>query len=264
MYSIRDFRFGKSSDFLRNTIYSSKLELSLSARNLVNRDIGSKSDPQCFVYMRQGFTDRYIEIGRTEVINNDLNPDWAKKLNIDYKFNESQQIKFEIWNIDRIAGNKFLGQVIVELAKILVSKGTHRQNLNSEELNANSFGGDILIRAEELSSNKQIVLMQFSASRLLEKHTYGTTDSYLVISKANSDGTFSVVHKTEVAKNAVKPKWKPFRISLQQLCSGDYERTLKFECFDFDKSSGHDSIGFSTTNLRKLITRPSHLNKYEV
>jgi hypothetical protein len=174
-------------------------------------------------------------------------------------------LKFEIWDIDPVSGNEFLGQILVELAAILATNGgTYRQKLTTGGRHARRFGGELLIRAEELSSNKQIALMSFSASNLDKKDFMGKSDPYLVISKANSDGSFSVVHKTEVIKNNINPQWRPFNIRLQQLCSGDYERNLKIDCFDWDENSAHDLIGSFTTNLRKLSAGPSQQNIYEV
>jgi len=47
---------------------SKQIELSLSARKLVNRSIVSKSNPQCFVFIKQTIYDEFVEIGKTEMI----------------------------------------------------------------------------------------------------------------------------------------------------------------------------------------------------
>lgn len=54
----------------------SKIELRLSAHNLVNLDILSKSDPQAHVHLKTK-TGQWVEIGRTEMINDNLNPSWV-------------------------------------------------------------------------------------------------------------------------------------------------------------------------------------------
>ena len=50
----------------------SKVELSISCTNLKDLDHFSKSDPAVFVYEQKG--QRWEKIGRTEVIDNNLNP----------------------------------------------------------------------------------------------------------------------------------------------------------------------------------------------
>ena len=45
-----------------------------------DKDVFSKSDPVCLLFEKQ--QERWIEIGRTEMILNDLNPRWTKKFNV--------------------------------------------------------------------------------------------------------------------------------------------------------------------------------------
>jgi hypothetical protein len=59
-------------------------------RNLLDRDVLSKSDPVCVVYTKDLRTNQYIEIGRTEQIQNNLNPNWNTKFTVDYRFEERQ------------------------------------------------------------------------------------------------------------------------------------------------------------------------------
>merc|ERR1719367_2233807 len=56
----------------------SAIELSVSCTNLKDKDVFSKSDPVCLLFEKQ--QERWIEIGRTEMILNELNPRWTKKI----------------------------------------------------------------------------------------------------------------------------------------------------------------------------------------
>jgi len=49
-------------------------------RNLLDCDVFSKSDPMCVVYMKTPETTKWIEICRTECINNSLNPNFVTKV----------------------------------------------------------------------------------------------------------------------------------------------------------------------------------------
>jgi len=51
----------------------SRVELHFSATNLLNMDLLSKSDPQLIIYLDGK------EIGRTETIQDNLNPQWTKR-----------------------------------------------------------------------------------------------------------------------------------------------------------------------------------------
>jgi hypothetical protein len=62
----------------------------------MDKDTFSKSDPFCVVF-QYTHPNEYKEIGRTEVIMNNLNPQWARKIYLDYYFEERQRLKFEMW-----------------------------------------------------------------------------------------------------------------------------------------------------------------------
>ena len=59
---------------------------------LKDLDITSKSDPCCVLYLAEGSAGNFFEVGRTEVIKNNLNPEFATKFQINYKFEEKQVI----------------------------------------------------------------------------------------------------------------------------------------------------------------------------
>ena len=61
----------------KNSI-TERVTLTISCRNLKNLDILSKSDPKVEVFIRDGGKNgNFRLIGETEVINNDLNPDFS-------------------------------------------------------------------------------------------------------------------------------------------------------------------------------------------
>jgi len=59
-----------------------EVELTLSCRNLRNMDYFSKSDPMIVVNEFDIVTKKWKNLGRTEVIWNNLNPDFATKVKI--------------------------------------------------------------------------------------------------------------------------------------------------------------------------------------
>ena len=52
------------------------VKLYLSGRNLKDLDMFSKSDPVCIVFEKAQTGNEWFEIGRTEYIKDDLNPDF--------------------------------------------------------------------------------------------------------------------------------------------------------------------------------------------
>ena len=79
--------------------------------------------------------------------------------------------------------------------------------------------------------------MQFSGFKLDKKDLFGKSDPFLAIYKASEDGTYTIVHRTEVVKKTLDPRWKSFTISARTLCAADEHRTIKIQCIDWNKFS---------------------------
>ena len=233
---------------------TSQIEMTLSAKNLLNRDILSKSDPFCIVSMRDSWQDKFYEIGRTEIIQDNLNPEWVKKFVINYNFETVQRLKFEVWDVDP-NGKDFLGELDITLAEIVAHSG--RQFVGRLTGVPGKDCGQLIVVTEEVSSCKQIAQMQFCGKRLKKMSWFFRNDPFLVLSRSNEDGTFSVVMKSEPKMSTQNPVWMPITMRVRSLCNGDYDRTIKVEVYDQKSSGNHKLIGTSQTCLRTLAKGPS-------
>ncbi|CAB1347369.1 unnamed protein product, partial [Coregonus sp. 'balchen'] len=110
---------------------------------------------------------------------------------------------------------------------------------------------------------RESVMMQFCGNKLDKKDFFGKSDPFLVFYRSNEDGTFTICHKTEVVKNTLNPVWQAFKIPVRALCNGDYDRTIKIECYDWDRDGSHDFIGEFSTSYRELSRGQSQFNVYE-
>lgn len=79
---------------------SNKVLISIACRNLIDLDTFSKSDPIVHVFLRDSKMKPYSLIGKTEMVLNNLNPDFTKTFSIDYYFEKEQWIKFEVYDVD--------------------------------------------------------------------------------------------------------------------------------------------------------------------
>lgn len=229
---------------------TSQIEMTISCRSLLNRDILSKSDPFCLVLMKDSWQEKFYELGRTETIQDSLNPEWVKKFIIDYNFETVQKIRFEIWDQDP-DDKEFLGYLETTLAEIV--SFASRQYVRTLSGLPDRNCGSIIIVTEELSSCKQIVQMRLAAENL-PRSICGLfrPDPFLVIARSNEDGTFSVVIKSEPVRSTKSPLWLPINMRVRTLCNGDYERTIKIDCYDSRSSGKHVLIGSCYTSLREL------------
>uniref|UniRef100_A0A3Q1HRE0 Copine 8 n=1 Tax=Anabas testudineus TaxID=64144 RepID=A0A3Q1HRE0_ANATE len=222
-----------------------------------------------------------FKFGRTEVIDNTLNPDFVGKFILDYFFEERQNLRFDLnfmsvlfhqWFIFVLNHIKttslllplqdFLGQAFCTLGEVVGSLGSR-----SEKPLGGIAGkkcGTIIVKAEELNNCRESVLMQFCGNKLDKKDFFGKSDPFLVFYRSNEDGTFTICHKTEVVKNTLNPVWQAFKIPVRALCNGDYDRTIKVEVYDWDRDGSHDFIGEFSTSYRELSRGQSQFNVYEV
>ncbi|CDQ72403.1 unnamed protein product [Oncorhynchus mykiss] len=64
-----------------------------------------KSPTVCVLYT-QGIANReWREFSRTEMINNTLNPDFVRKFTLDYFFEERQNLRFDLYDLDSKSDN---------------------------------------------------------------------------------------------------------------------------------------------------------------
>uniref|UniRef100_A0A8C1Q766 Copine Va n=2 Tax=Cyprinus carpio TaxID=7962 RepID=A0A8C1Q766_CYPCA len=220
----------------------------------------------CVLYTQGVESKQWREFGRTEVIDNTLNPDFVRKYILDYFFEEKQNLRFDIYDIDSkspdLAKHDFLGQTFCTLGEIVGSPGSRLEKPLGGIPGKNC--GTIILTAEELGNCRDCATMQFCANKLDKKDFFGRSDPFMVFYRSNEDGTFTICHKTEVVKNTLNPVWQPFTIPVRALCNGDYDRSIKVEVYDWDRDGSHDFIGEFTTSYRELSRGQSQFNVYEV
>lgn len=269
-------------DFMQSRGYnglSSQLELSLSASNLRDRDMLSKSDPMAVVYTKKQ-DGSLEELGRTEVILNSLDPLWITKQRIIYFFEILQPLLFRVYDVDskfhsvptktlRLDEQQLLGEAECFLSQIVTKPGRNltlplRQGAEHKGLvpRAQKFG-DLTLQVEETIDSKTMVEMVFRCSDLPNKDLFSKSDPFLKISKPVANGRFVPVCKTEVKMNDLNPQWKPLTLSIQQIVSKD--NTLMIDCYNFNNSGNHELIGRmqkSLVDLEKLSISKSGENFY--
>ncbi|XP_065710440.1 copine-5 isoform X1 [Patagioenas fasciata] len=265
---------------------ATRVELTVSCRQLLDKDTFSKSDPLCVLYTQRPGCRQWREFGRTEVIDNTLNPDFLRKFVLDYFFEEKQNLRFDLYDVDSkspdLSKHDFLGQAFCTLGEIVGSAGSRLEKpLTMGTVTTHARGrrpapavsnggipgkkcGTIILLAEELGNCRDVATLQFCANKLDKKDFFGKSDPFMVFYRSNEDGTFTICHKTEVVRNTLNPVWQAFAIPVRALCNGDHDRAIKVEVYDWDRDGSHDFIGEFTTSYRELARGQSQFNVYEV
>lgn len=233
---------------------TSRVELTISCRNLPNiHRLRGISDPFCVVSVKRPWQERYVEIARTETIDNNLNPQWFQKIVLDYSFEAIQHVQFEVRDKD-LDEHDFLGRYHTTLGALVSSNG--RQvigkmigKIDGEVIRDKS---EIIIVTEEVSNCKQVIEIQFAAENLPKRKWFRSNDPFLVISRMNEDGSYSVVTRTRDAESSQNPEWEPLKIRVAALCHADFDRKIKIECFSNRGSGYHKLIGTCYTTINEL------------
>ncbi|KAI8529287.1 hypothetical protein RHMOL_Rhmol12G0213600 [Rhododendron molle] len=246
----------------------SQIELSISASNLRDRDVLSKSDPMAVVYTK-GRDGTLQEIGRTEVVLNSLNPKWITKHVITYHFEVVQTLVFRVYDVDtqfhnldvkmlKLDEQQFLGEATCALSQIvtksdrLLTLDLVRKDESAGSNHPRNLGA-LTVYAEETVSSKTVTELILRCSDLESRDLFSRSDPFLVISKIVESGIPIPICKTEVLKNDLNPAWKPVLLNIQQV--GSKDGPLIIECFNFNSNGKHDLLGKvqkSIADLEKL------------
>lgn len=209
--------------------------------------------------MKESWQEKFCEIGRTEKIKDNLNPEWVKKFLVNYNFETTQKMRFEVWDQDP-NGNDFLGEYETTLADIVSNSGRQFRGKLVHKNFRNA--GYLIIVTEEVNACKQNIQLQFHAKHLDKLCWYARNDPFLLLYRSNEDGSSSVVARTSVAHSTQNPKWPPIVTKVRTLCNGDYDRSIKIECYDSRSNGDHKLIGTCHTCLNTLSKGPGDINTY--
>jgi len=144
---------------------ASKVEIYISCRNLPRKDLLSKSDPLVNVYLKKDGKEQLI--GKTEAIQDNDNPDFKTKIEIDYTFETLQELKFEVRDDDDRGNSDFVGLLRCSLGDVVASPGsTMNRILVLNDAKNTPTKGSIIIKAEELKSCSQHVTLTIHGNRL--------------------------------------------------------------------------------------------------
>uniref|UniRef100_A0A672M5C4 Copine family member 9 n=1 Tax=Sinocyclocheilus grahami TaxID=75366 RepID=A0A672M5C4_SINGR len=144
--------------------------------------------------------------GRTEVIDNTLNPDFVRKFVLDYFFEEKQNLRFDVYNVDsrssNISKHSFLGQTFCTLGEIIGSSGSRLERVLSGIPGKKC--GSIIFTAEELS-NCRVSTKLSSCTHTYHDFIGEFTTSYRELSRGQSQ--FNVYEVLNPKKKGRKKKY---------------------------------------------------------
>ncbi|XP_034990922.2 copine-6 [Zootoca vivipara] len=239
---------------------ASRVELRVSCWSLLEREDAVKPDPCLVLHLLSA--GQWSEVGRSEVLRGSQNPVFDHVFALDYFFEEMQILRFDVFDADGERAEDLgseagvlLGTIECTLGQIVSqTKVTKQLQLTSGDIVEKST---ITIEAEEVSRTNEFVQLEFHGQELDDKDFFSKSDPFLEIYKVNSSEKEHLVWRTEVVKNNLSPRWQPFRVSLQSLCSCDPGKSIRCIIYDHDSSGKHDYIGEFSTTFHEMLQASS-------
>ncbi|CAD8134439.1 unnamed protein product [Paramecium octaurelia] len=227
-----------------------KIELYISARKLANMDVISDSDPKCKIFVRD-INGGERQIGQTEVLKNNLNPDWKTTIQMDFIFEIKQELRFEVWDHDdgTIDKDDLIGVVNTTVGEIM---GSRNQVYTGQLKLKNKATGTLLIKGDKLKDDNRFIFWQWEGKKIKNVDGwFGNSDPFLRFYK-QSGNDWLFIHETEFCKNNENPHWKPFEISMSRLNAGNTQQQIKVECWDNQTNGKHQYIGETLFTIHQI------------
>ena len=160
------------------------VELFFSCRNLKDKDIFSKSDP-ILTLKKQINVNQWIKIGQTEMIKNNLNPDFAKSFKLEFFFETKQLYKVEVIDVDneRTLKGDYIGSANFELADI-VGSIQNMKILRLKDLK-NKESGKCIVRLDKIGEEeeKKILTLKFGIDNVVKTGFFSSRNTFIKIYK---------------------------------------------------------------------------------
>ena len=169
------------------------MQLFVEGRDLDDVDLFTLSDPMCTLKTREANlpTAVWRLSGETEVIDNNLNPNWITHFTTKYIFNRDTDLHFQVYHYVKPGPNgKFLiGEVKISLSKIMMSpdKTIEAPLTNPKKPDKDKQRGILKIKGDQVKRTEDPVRFQIEANLSSKKLLcFGADVPYLLIERARN------------------------------------------------------------------------------
>ena len=249
------------------------VELFFSCRNLKDMDFIGKSDPLLILYKHiEG--KHFSEVGRTEVIKNNLNPDFTKSFRLEFIFETKQKYKVILTDVDNFSTMEgdFLGSAEFELADIIGSL----QNMKIMRLRGRKGEetGKCIVRLDKVDESvKKLISLTFGVEGVPKSGFFSSRNSFVKIYKLrlsnkilqeakSGDIKFDNLQVNAWLLNYKSSSKKGKDINFNQivmkgskLCNNNFDIPLKIELWKYKSGGSHKFIGELYISINDIIGR---------
>ncbi|CAM9668630.1 unnamed protein product [Pylaiella littoralis] len=246
---------------------TARVHLSLSCDGLANLDVGSKSDPFVVVSMKSGGNAGWSEIGRTEVVANNLSPRFVTLIPATFRFEEVQMLRFDVFDVEGsfttsdasrldVSQQARQGRAECALATIMGAHGqTITEALHSPHLPHQR--ASITVRAEQAKNSSDLVVFELGAANCPRGHK----SVFFRISRIPEAGSPIPCYKSEAAQVVGgQIRWHQSKVGLPILSNGDPYRPLVVELFGYKRSGAHVPLGSCQFSVDTMLAKAGGQN----
>lgn len=252
---------------------SEVVELFFSCRSLADKDFMSKSDP--VLYLKKCVSgNQYAEVGRTEVVKNDLNPDFATSFRVEFVFETRQKFRVEVVDVDNFKdlSGDYIGGAEFELADVVGSM--HNMKILRLTNDKEKETGKCIVRLDKVGDEIQKkIQMKLSVLDVPKTSFFSGHNSFIRVYKMRlSDELMNKVKEGDVKYESLPVnewllvyKSQPVKgkdISLppicmkgSKLCNNNFDVPLKIELWKYKSSGSHRFLGQLFLTVNDLIAR---------
>eukprot|EP00357_Protocruzia_adherens_P001906 CAMPEP_0115012566 /NCGR_PEP_ID=MMETSP0216-20121206/24822_1 /TAXON_ID=223996 /ORGANISM="Protocruzia adherens, Strain Boccale" /LENGTH=531 /DNA_ID=CAMNT_0002381665 /DNA_START=35 /DNA_END=1630 /DNA_ORIENTATION=+ len=234
------------------------VDLFISCEGLINLDLLTVTDALVEVY--QSTTSRanpWKLLGRTECIDNDLNPKFATSFPLEYQLDQNMKLMFKVYNMNdnnltiRLAD--FIGDITMSIHEIAGAAGQSLKRPISLPKNRSKSRGVLNATIEARARSNEWLKMRFTGEDLEDVTPcfLCSLNPFFALSRVMENGVLQRVHTSNVLKGR-NPAWPAFWISRTKLCNNDPQRPLVLEVFHYNTNGNHIRLGeygFTITDI---------------
>lgn len=250
-----------------------KIQLYFACRELVDLDKITKTDPFLVIYEKR--SGRWEKLLQTQVIYNELNPEFPERVTVDFYFEEIQPFKVEVFHHNSATDLVYIGEVEFTLIDLTGQKDNTFETPILDKRTNKPNRGNFLARYDSIRKDNEITLEIFGNMLKSLRCLGGANNNFLEIHKpvnpltvekyvgqGNSvynfaekkipDDQWVLVAKTENIK-INNPKWSKMVLQKASLCSDVEGLPLRFRVMDYRENSGdHRLVGGCITSVNQI------------
>lgn len=229
---------------------STQLCLSFSADRLPDTDFGPGKTDGYVVVKRKDDRDQWVVVGRTEVVNNCLNPKWKDEVIIPFVFGQPDELQFTLADEDTGKDDQLL-ETRIQIDKLVRNAGASFPVRGRKNATLN-------VVAQIVETKNERLTFTFSASGLPKMDGFfRKSDPFLTFHRSvmTDDGKTereTEFHGTEFVKQTLNPVWLPFTLTDAEFCNADDVKKVTLKVWDYDSADKREYIGEVNVTLGEL------------